>query len=362
MVDGTLKDAMPGATPEQFAKAKDNLQMVSDASNMIGSIKSVGKAGELAMDQASRMARAKKMGFDTKKDWFHGTKANVDEFSKDALGSSTNAGSAKQGFFFASDPTTASDYAKIAPDRASLRYQEALKRGDMPLASQLEDAAYRDYDKELREAKYQLEDFNRSWSKDAIEGNLEDRKKGVEDWDNVFSGKHETLKLDSPDRVTRYTIARNKSLESLKKAEEMASLDAQFSAKEGIDAAASKVRKLEELAKESDTLGANVMKTKLKMKNPLIHDFKGADYRDTPYSEIMKKAKAKGHDGVIFKNTYDPGDQNNRVMQDIAAVFEPDQIRSVNAAFDPKKANSKNILATAIGAVGLSQLLKDKDK
>jgi hypothetical protein len=51
------------------------------------------------------------------------------------------------------------------------------------------------------------------------------------------------------------------------------------------------------------------------------------------------RAKEGGHDGVIILNTYDPR------PTDVHVVFEPEQIRSVNAAFDPSKAHSPNVMA-----------------
>lgn len=70
------------------------------------------------------------------------------------------------------------------------------------------------------------------------------------------------------------------------------------------------------------------------------------------FQNIIQKAKELGHDSVILKNTFDPADHSNRVMQDIRVVFEPNQIRSKFAEFNPKKAKSGNI-AAGLGAVGL---------
>jgi hypothetical protein len=96
------------------------------------------------------------------------------------------------------------------------------------------------------------------------------------------------------------------------------------------------------------TEGQTVYKTVLKMKNPLIVDFKGADYREVTYRAILEKAQERGFDSVIFKNTYDPAFIGSMAreadLMDVAAVFDPTQIRSVNAEFDPNKAASPNIL------------------
>ena len=51
----------------------------------------------LPMDTASRMDRARYLGFDVDQTYYHGTDADVSEFSKDMLGSSTGSKSAKEG-------------------------------------------------------------------------------------------------------------------------------------------------------------------------------------------------------------------------------------------------------------------------
>lgn len=90
--------------------------------------------------------------------------------------------------------------------------------------------------------------------------------------------------------------------------------------------------------------GPNVVPVYLRMQNPLVHDFKGKVFRDESYANIIKKAKAAGHDGVIFRNTYDAGEygrfdaamKGRFKSEDIHVVFDANNIRSVNADFaDP---------------------------
>lgn len=58
----------------------------------------------------------------------------------------------------------------------------------------------------------------------------------------------------------------------------------------------------------------------------------------------------QGKDGLMFNNYSIPEINNQRFIM----VKNPNQIRSIHAAFDPKKRNSANILAgTGAGAVGL---------
>ena len=91
--------------------------------------------------------------------------------------------------------------------------------------------------------------------------------------------------------------------------------------------------------------GANVIPVYLKMENPLIIngfndyleklDEKGVSYselRGMSNAEKASKIKSLGYDGLVDK-------QYGQV-----AVFEPEQIRSTNAAFDPKEEEIGNIM------------------
>jgi hypothetical protein len=68
-----------------------------------------GKASKLAMDEASRLARAKSMGFDTGNTYYHGTGANIDEFKN---GPSVNGRALGDGTYLTKNPDTASMYAE----------------------------------------------------------------------------------------------------------------------------------------------------------------------------------------------------------------------------------------------------------
>jgi len=65
---------------------------------------------DLPMDEASRMARAGDMGFDTGTPFFHGTGADFAAFSDEALGDNTKAFSSRFGHFVTSDPMVASRF------------------------------------------------------------------------------------------------------------------------------------------------------------------------------------------------------------------------------------------------------------
>jgi len=90
--------------------------------------------------------------------------------------------------------------------------------------------------------------------------------------------------------------------------------------------------------------GQSVYPVHLKMQNPFEYDFQGGD-RVESFAALLDKARANGHDSAIFRNVRDPLHNNVHV------VFEPNQIRSVNADFNPEYRDSPNLLAGIAGAM-----------
>lgn len=91
-----------------------------------------------------------------------------------------------------------------------------------------------------------------------------------------------------------------------------------------------------------------VMPLMLRMENPRVRDYKGSQYRESTYNDELKAAKKGKKDSVVFKNTYDPGPhEGSNVMSDVYAVFDPSQIRSRFAAFDPARVNESDLLGRA---------------
>jgi len=350
---------------------------------LFGALREMGEAGrvgKLDMSEAARLARAKEMGFNTEQTFYHGTKGNIESFAPEMKGGSTNAGSAKQGFFFASDPSTASDYANLGKSQKELRlradsdsaidaysgYYNKLKTkyGDNFSPQKLSN---KEYDKlqSLKDSAKELALKNRSETSPVV------------GWGHEEANDYLSKKLDDLQRTQESSRANLARLEK-EVAEGTANgwagaYDPEaFSKKKmddlrihrsGVEARDELIKETQEgLAKTQEfTTGQNVIPVHLKTQNPYIHDFKGMPYRDTSYAEIMAEAKNKGHDSVVFKNTFDPADPTNIVKQDIVTVFEPNQIRSVNAKFDPAKKKSGNILAGGAAALAGGSMLAGED-
>lgn len=108
------------------------------------------------------------------------------------------------------------------------------------------------------------------------------------------------------------------------------------------------------------TEGANILPVRLKMENPLILDHWSGDAERIKTEERLKKigiedigsadpaeltrmAKEAGYDSIIFGN---PTDKSTEYV-----VFEPSQVRSKFAKFDPAEADSTNLLAQSARVV-----------
>ncbi len=250
------------------------------------------KAEALAMDEASRMARAREMGFDTSRVWYHGSDANIPEFSTEHLGKNTGAKSAKGGFFFASDPEVASGYAQNSAKQRATHYYR-YQQGE-----QLRHAAYARL-QALGEVKHEH----------------------IPAPDGGFFSRVITPEGLPPEQAEIYA----KAIEDINRSWEI-----------------------------SEPVGGNVTPVYLRTENPRVHDYEGKEYRNVTYSKQLTAAKRGKRDSVILQNTYDPatiraGDKSNK-KTDVASVFDPSQIRSVFAAFDPAKRSSGNILAGVAGA------------
>jgi hypothetical protein len=99
-----------------------------------------------------------------------------------------------------------------------------------------------------------------------------------------------------------------------------------------------------------------VFPARLRMQKPHEIDMGGAAYNERTFAQIIKDAKAAGKDGVIFRNVDDSlhtrtGMGDGSTTGIVYAVFDPAQIRRLEAAFDPKQANSPRLLASIGGAL-----------
>jgi hypothetical protein len=94
--------------------------------------------------------------------------------------------------------------------------------------------------------------------------------------------------------------------------------------------------------------GQNIMPLKIKGGNLMQIDADGATMSDLDDSQLHKwvtEAKNKGYDGLKISNFSDNADYGNYTPATHYAIFDPKNIRSVNADFNPANASSSDLLA-----------------
>lgn len=361
-----------------------------------------------SMPTGERRTRAEAAGFNVDNMFFHGSRGVIDAFSSETLGSSTGAGSAKMAHFFASSPTLASDYAKASNTRKTLEIErrwgqnekeielfkkqkrdkygpkwvskltkeEKAKRSELnkekkDIISLQEEqitktSNYSSFiDTDIKRTKEQIEEVNRLIK----EGDQDDVKRYRE---IILEYESMLAKDVSSEKIDRYrylykdakgdVIVNSRTNEDGRTFYSPAQIEiklkkAKTYVKNRTDKKKLRVdlknlqKELEILEdtkryNETENLGEVVYPVYLKMRNPMIVDFKGAPYREVTYRELLEKAKERGHDSVVFKNTFDPafiGAGLINELVDVAAVFEGNQVRSSNAEF--KDIKSDDLLA-----------------
>lgn len=324
--------------------------------------------------------RRLEQGYDT--GWYHGTTGDIKEFKTDLLGEATGAASAKQGFFFARDPIAPpKEMTRKSNDPDTIAFLKRLGKSDAEIeamntvsmkghgADQASGYAQIGGSREYREAmrKAAAAEKNRNWSE------YEKQTQIAEDLEIGRINQAQSL-------VAKHGDARDEMLAKVENASpelkkfmgygwynNPAQLDVvkkEYISKLGKDKAADVVNAIdryksltaERLALDVQS-GANVLPIALRYKNPMVYDFKGSAYRDQTYADLVAQAKAGGHDALIMRNTYDPGAGTAKLI-DVGVVFNPSQIRSKFAQFDPAKMGSTDILAAGvpIGLLGSTQV------
>lgn len=106
------------------------------------------------------------------------------------------------------------------------------------------------------------------------------------------------------------------------------------------------------LQKAKETGGnPQVMPLLHRAEKPAVVDLEGHE-QNHEIASTLADAWANGYDAVMFKNYTAHGGK----PQNIIAVKDPSQLRSPFAQFDPKKRNSRDLLAGIAGAAGLASI------
>jgi hypothetical protein len=377
------------------------------------------KAIGQSADPRTRMLQ---QGYDDS--FYHGTTGDITSFRPDLRGETTGAQSAKKGFFFARDPLnppeamlkrtndpaagdllrkigisedeiaklntvsmeghgpdTASGYASIGGSR---EYKEAMreakaaeKRGDWP-----------EYERQMQLAE-DSEITRMQYGQNVVAKYGDARDEMLEKIKNVWYGPQNADQFKNMSQADYeaydkkfkelmpygwYNSYSNAQLNALKK--ELVKTVGDDTAQSALDT----INKFQSVRNERALIektqeGGNVMPVALRYENPMVYDFEGKPYRDQSYSDLVDQAVSSGNDALILKNTYDPGGGPSKLV-DVGVVFDPDQIRSRFAAFDPLRKTAATAAAAGLaspdllaeenkaagGPVSLNQLVARYDK
>lgn len=322
-------------------------------------------------------------------DWFHGTTGDIKSFQRDFLGESTGAESAKKAFFFARDPQNPPP-SMLVKSPANSESVAMLKRLGIPdeEIAKLNAVSMQGHGAETASG-YSALGGSRQYKEAMRKANAAERAgkwNEYEKWTQVAEDAEIGRSQGLQNLVAKYGETRDVMLDRINNAllsrqlpqQEAVALDAkikqlmpygwynsysipqmkalksEIAKLVGPEAAAPALKSIDDfisvkanrMLEETYQEGSNVLPVALRYKNPMVHDFAGSSYRDQSYSDLIDKARSAGHDALILKNTYDPGAGPAKLI-DVAAVFNPAQVRSRFAAFDPARVNEADLLGRA---------------
>lgn len=348
-----------------------NQQMAREAAEKIG-------------QSSNPYTRSLQQGYEH--DWYHGSTGDIKAFDKGLLGEATGAESAKKGFFFARDPQNPpASMTQKSTDPNSIEFLKKLGKSDEEIAK-LNTVSMKGHGAETASGYAQI-GGSREY-REAMRKAKSAEKRG--NWDEYekqmqIAEDSEIKRMqDAQSLVAKYGDARdtmtekiNQTFYSLQHPQAQAELldkkykelmpygwyntytPEQFNnlktelvdlvGEKAAQSAIKEIDKFKAIKAERNLIdktqeGGNVMPVALRYENPMVYDFKGEAYREKSYNDLVEEAKRKGHDALILKNTFDAGAGPAKLV-DVGVVFEPNQIRSKFAAFDPTRTKEADILA-----------------
>ncbi len=334
------------------------------------------------------MDRARAMGFEPQAG-FHGTTGDIKKFDKQLLGESTGAQSAQKAFFFARDPQSPPPHMLVKAPTSSESVQMLLRLGipEKEIAK-LNEVSMKGHGAETASG-YSALGGSRTYKEATRKARAAEKARNWPEYEKqteIAEDAEISRNQELQDLVAKYGEARDVMLDRISNAilskplpqEEAQSLDAQMKnlmpygwynsySIPQLQALKGEIEKLADPGLVNPALksiddfisvkanrqlaeayqeGSNVLPAALRYKNPMVYDFGGDAYREQTYADLLDQAKQSGHDALILKNTYDPGRGPAKLI-DVLAVFEPSQIRSRFAAFDPARINEADLLGFA---------------
>lgn len=381
---GKRKDKMTGLTYDEqagpaFLEGEDPLRKFLQLGGLVSkgvkaAVKAVSKdapevaAKTLDMSREARLARARELGFDPDKTYYHGTAHDFEEFSKERLGTLTSADSAKEGFFFSKSPKTSSQYADMAQSEKGIEIPPSPKEREeleeeLKFLRQLVEEAAEAEDLEMSfRAGREIEEIQRRL-------NLEDLGDPSGVGPNVVPVN---LKFSNPKIVemnySQYSDADRPRLgEEIRKAK-----------KEGYDAVIFK-NFSDVLMKDTESADTFILENieNYQLPKDFISDFRyevenPEELKKSPLELLQSSYKFIRNGGgklggkidvelrTKVRDLLEDADIASKDFTDQIVVFEPNQIRSVNAEFNPDFKDDPRLMKNKGGeviakAVGISK-------
>jgi hypothetical protein len=265
------------------------------------------------MSQAGRMARAKEMGYDTETVLYHGTTEDVKAFNPAMFGKNTGDKDAKLGVWLSPRANDTNYYAGYDPG-GSVLPRQTYDREKQQLFNTLTREA--GLSQKLDAVASYKEQLNKARLDGYTDAQLAGAEKTVVKLQQEIDGVYQQIDKTIADQLGPVPPAKTpKSYED----------------------------------------GANIMPVYVRG-DIFVADINGP-YDPARFYKIAQEAKANGYSGVKFSNVDDLG-ESAAGLHDQFVIFDPSNIRSVNAAFDPEKSGSSTLLAAApfaaVGGAGLT--------
>jgi len=289
-------------------------------------VKATKSADEVKiLDDAGSLARAREQGFDVDNPVYHGTNAEkLTEFRESSIGTATDEGFFGRGFYFASNAGEAGYYGKNV--------------GKYVVKGKLLDLTNKSGDYTLGGPKKFIEWAEKLNKIDMLDADTKAGLKGAKKLLKYFDENIEYKigqNADGTDGVFATIVDPTRKVDVYKGKEYPVTIDSRVDPRGNFP-------KTKEEARE-------------KLLNNFSYDMRQSNYKDIDFfkgwnndfydslsdyirvggkgsAELTKKAKAAGFDGVKA------GDET--------VIFDPKNIRSIDAKFDPAKADSPDLLSS----------------
>jgi len=339
-----------------------------------------------ALSITSKLNKANEMDLDVSKKFYHGTRGDIEEFDPAKFGTSTGSESANEGVWLTDSPKEAGEYATVAAggkggesvyplytsqgdyleiDVAGKKWKQA--EGDIDAAIiKAKDKGYKGIDvKNIRDSPL-FTAYSGAPTNHRMVFSPDDVKSTMTDFPADLPTMDEASRMERAKEMGFYTEmpayhGTNKDFEAfdLFEGEDPSrSVSRSPVGKLGVSLALDP-KLANEFASRAGGEGMNVIPALHRAKNPVSIDLDGTETNNEIFSTVTDAWK-QGFDSIKFNNyTTDAGGSG----QSFVLVKDPNQVRSINAAFDPDKKMSPNLLAGAAGAtlVGSAALNGEDD-